>query len=102
MRAASKAELHNSMKSSGHLVLRVMPQLRCTHVAVLTGGLHSINSKNICCSSYMALSMEEWENGWVDGWMYWWISGSMGIWKGGCMSEWVNVCMYVWIDRRAG
>jgi hypothetical protein len=35
-RAASRAELYNSGKSSGHMVLRATPRL--THVAVVTHG----------------------------------------------------------------
>jgi hypothetical protein len=45
-----RAELRNSRKSSGHIVLRAMTQPRLTHVAVVTYRLHSMSSKAICCS----------------------------------------------------
>lgn len=46
VRAASRAELPNSMKFSGHVVLRV--SLRLPHVAVLISGLPSLSSNATC------------------------------------------------------
>ena len=55
MKVASRIELHNTMKSSRHVVLGAIPPRRLTHVAVVTCGLHSMTSKAICGSSCLVL-----------------------------------------------
>lgn len=44
MRAASRANLHNSMKSSGHSVHGALPLSGTPTMLGLTGGPHSISS----------------------------------------------------------
>lgn len=55
VRVASRADLHNSTKSSGHSP-RGCATPRPTHVALKARGPHSMSSKGICSSSYVALS----------------------------------------------
>ena len=57
MRVASRTEFRNSMKSSGHEVLRPLPLGNTPIFVVLICGLHSLTSRVICCSFCMALSI---------------------------------------------
>lgn len=56
VRAASRAELRDSTKSSEHVVLTAMPVSGKPTMAVLTGGPYSMSFKAVCGSSCMALS----------------------------------------------
>lgn len=59
MRTASRAELHKSMKSPGHIVFRDHATPWLTYVAVVTHRLHSMHSKAISPASPPAIDQAD-------------------------------------------
>ena len=58
-RATNRAKLHTSMRSSRHIVLRILPLWSTPSEIVLTSGQPWMSSEAVCCSSHMTLNKTE-------------------------------------------